>query len=302
MGPPVTETVVLTPGIHDINLECAVGSTPIAPGVDVSGGRALILASAPVGDTGRKLTVKISGGSTTVKASIRCLQNKTTELNGVSTDLVFTKVTTPISVGAGEKATESLICGENAKGIVGGWEFEDGLVPLGNDPQPKSRVFYVWNPTSHPLTGTLYLLCLEARTGSSTPVGEKTYVNTATVSSTTTQDSGAVLSDDATVKVTRASSLAAGPTIYSASLKGAGLLVGFKSATRGGKVIVALPASNRVVGKSGYRLSKAGLGKARVRIKGKFAKAIRNGKVKRVKVKVASTNGKTKVKILRVKR
>ena len=127
--------------------------------------------------------MKISGGATTVKASIRCLQNKTSEVNGVSTDLVFTKVTKPIQVASGGKATESLVCGENAKGIVGGWEFDDGLVPLGNDPQPKSRVFYVWNPTAHPLTGTLYLLCLEARTGSSTPVGEKTYVNTATVSS-----------------------------------------------------------------------------------------------------------------------
>ncbi len=302
VGSPVTQTVVLNPGIHDVTLNCPVGSTPIAPGVDVSGGRVLILANAPVGDTGRKLTLKVSGAPATVEASVRCLQNKTTEVNGSSSELVFTKVTKPISVGAGEKATESLICGENAKGIVGGWEFDDGLVPLGNDPQPKSRVFYVWNPTAHPLTGTLYLLCLEARTGSSVPVGEKTYVNTATVSSSSSQDSGAVLSDDASVKVTRASSLPPAPSVYSASLKGGSLFVAFKSATRGGKVLVTLPAGNKVVGKGTYRLNKAGQGKAKVKIFGRFAKAIKQGKVKKVKVKVTSANGKTKAKILRVKR
>jgi len=303
VGSPVTQTVALTPGTHDISLECPVGSTPVAPGIEVSGGRALILANAPVGDTGRKLTVKVSGGTTTIKASIRCLQNKTTEVNGASSELVFTKVTKPISVGAGAQATESLICGENAKGIVGGWEFDDGLVPLGNDPQPKARVFYVWNPTSHPLTGTLYLLCLEARTGSSTPVGEKTYVNTATVSSSTEQDSGAVLSDDASVKVTRGSGSGsthyAAPSIYKVKLSGRKLVVGFKSSTRSGKVAVALPGKNHLIGKGTFRLNKAGKGKAKVNRK--VARAIRKGSVKRVKVKVTTAHGKAKVKTLKVR-
>ena len=222
-------------------------------------------------------------------------------MNGSTSDLVFTKVTRPISVGAGSKATESLICGENAKGIVGGWEYDDGLVPLGNDPQPKSRVFYVWNPTAHPLTGTLYLLCLEARTGSSTPVGEKTYVNTATVTSSTTQGSGAVLSDDASVKVTRDNHYAA-PSIYRANLKNGRLVVGFKSATRSGKVTVTLPGSGRFVGKGSFRLNRAGLGKAKVRLARKAAKSIRKGQLRKVKVKVTSANGKSRVKTLRVGR
>ena len=300
VGSPVTQTVVLSPGIHDINLSCPVGSTPIAPGIDVAGGRALILASAPVGDTGRKLTVKISGGTTTVKANIRCLQNKTTEVNGTSSDLFFTQVAKPITVGAGSTATESLVCGDNAKGIVGGWDFEDGLVPLGNDPQPKTRVFYVWNPTVHPLTGTLYLLCLEARTGTSTPVGEKTYVNTATVSSSSTQDSGAVLSDDASVKVTRYN-LYAAPSIYKATLTGRKLAVGFKSATRNGRVAVSLPGKNRLIGKARFHLGKAGKGKARVKLTGSAARAIHRGKIRKVKVKITSANGKGRVRILRVR-
>jgi uncharacterized repeat protein (TIGR01451 family) len=305
VGTPVTQTVVLAPGTHDVNLNCPVGSTPIAPGIDVSGGRALILASAPVGDTGRKLTLKISGGTTTVTASIRCLQNKTTEVNGSTSDLVFTQINKPIQVASGGTATESLICGENAKGIVGGWEFDDGLVPLGNDPQPKTRVFYVWNPTAHPLTGTLYLLCLEVRTGSSTPVGEKTYVNTATVSSSTEQDSGAVLSDDASVKVTRdtsgGSTHYAAPTIYKVNLSGRKLVVGFKSATRSGKVAVSVAGTNRLIGTGRYRLGKAGLGKAKVKLGKKAAHQIHRGKIKKVKVKVTTANGKTKVKTLKIR-
>jgi choice-of-anchor A domain-containing protein/uncharacterized repeat protein (TIGR01451 family) len=301
---PVTQTVVLSPGTHDLSLNCPVGSTPVAPGIDVTGGRALILANAPVGDTGRKLTLKITGGSTTVTASIRCLQNKTSEVGGTSSDLIFTHVTKPISVGAGEKATESLICGENAKGIVGGWEFDDGLVPLGNDPQPKARVFYMWNPTSHPLTGTLYLLCLEARTGTSTPVGEKTYVNTATVTSSTGQDSGAVLSDSASVKVTRSSGSSSfrsvTPSIYKVKLSGRKLTIGLRSATRTGKITVTLPGKSRAIGKKRFRLGEAGIGKARVKVNRKAARAIHKGKVRKVKVKVTSANGKTKARTIRV--
>ncbi|MCB0867299.1 MAG: DUF11 domain-containing protein [Solirubrobacterales bacterium] len=301
VSPPVNQTVVLNPGIHDISLNCPAGSTPVAPGIDISGGRALILANAPVGETGRKLTLKISGGSTTVKASIRCLSNKTSELNGASSWLHFNTITKPIQVGAGEKATESLICGENGKGIVGGWEFDDGLVPLGNDPQPKSRVFYVWNATSHPLTGKLYLLCLEARTDSSATVNEHTYVNKATVSTSTTQGPGAVLSDSASIKVTRATAAPA-PSIYSARITGRSLLVGLRSATRSGQVKVNLPGRSRAIGKGRFHLSKAGKGMVRVKIARKAARTLRKGKIKRVKVKVTSANGKSRVKTIRIKR
>lgn len=301
VGAPVTTTVTLEPGVHEIALDCPVGSTPVAPGLNVSGGRVLVLASAPVGDTGRRLTLKVSGASTTVTASIRCLQNRTSELNGVSTYLTFNQVIKPITVGAGSKATESLECGANGKGIVGGWEFEDGLVPLGNDPQPKSRVFYVWNPTAHPLTGTLYLLCLEARTGTTEQVSEKTYVNTATVTTSTPQAPGAVLSDSATVKVTRNTGSAgksAAPVIYRATLKGRSLVVGLRSATRAGRVLVSLPGQRKAIGKGKFRLNKSGKGKARVKLGQKAARVIRKGK-QRVRVKVVSANGKSRVKVVR---
>ncbi|MDQ2701207.1 MAG: choice-of-anchor A family protein [Actinomycetota bacterium] len=311
VGEPVTKTVTLDAGVHTVNLGCAAGSTPIAPGIEVSGGRALVLASAPDGATGRKVTVKVDEPGTQVKISIRCLGNRTAESRGSSTELIFTQVTKPITVGAGGIATEALICGENAKGIVAGWEFEDGLVPLGNDPQPKSRVFKVWNPTSHPLTGTLYLLCLEARTGSSTPVNEKTYVNTASVSTTSEQEPGGQSSDSASVLVTRATGNGGvTPTVYSARVKGRTLLVKVRTGGKAGRVIVRSTRAMRVgkkkvrrgtvvgkgrfAGKKGTSISKIRLGKA-------ARKAIRTGKLKRVRVTVRSSTG-SKTRTVRVQR
>ena len=174
---PVTQTVVLNQGVHTVNLTCGAGYTPIAPGLQVTGGRAYVIASAPNGPTGRKVTLRIDQNNTTAEVSIRCLSNKTSAVNGASTELQFTPITKSIQVGADQTATEQLTCGENAKGIVAGWEYDDELVQLGNDPQPKTRVFKIWNPTHHPLNATLYLLCLEVRTG--TPGGGNEYVNTA---------------------------------------------------------------------------------------------------------------------------
>lgn len=310
VGSPVTETVTLSPGTHRIALSCPAGSTPIAPGISVAGGRALVLANAPDGPTGRQLTVKVGQPGATVEASVRCLSNRTAELGGASTELIFTQVTKPITVGAGQVATESLVCGDQAKGIVAGWELEDGLVPLGNDPQPKTRVFKVWNPTSHPLSGTLHLLCLEARTGSSTPVDEKTYVNTATVSTSSEQEPGGQSSDSASVAVTRAPGGAVAPTVYGARVKGGVLLVRVGAGGKAGRVTVRSARSVKVgprklrrggvIGKGRYKRAEGSV-VSRVKLGKAARKAIRSGKLKRVKVTVKSAAGK-KTKTVRVRR
>ena len=72
-------------------------------------------------------------------------------------------------VGPGAVVNEQLTCPVGYKGVVAGWEYEDGLIPLGNDPQPITRVFKIWNPTGDPLDATLHLLCLRLRTGSEPP-------------------------------------------------------------------------------------------------------------------------------------
>ncbi|MGK2932639.1 MAG: choice-of-anchor A family protein [Solirubrobacterales bacterium] len=316
---PVTQTVVLNQGVHTVNLTCGSGYTPIAPGLQVTGGRAYVIASAPNGATGRKVTLRIDQNNTTAEVSIRCLSNKTSAINGASSELQFTTITKSIQVGADQTASEQLTCGENAKGIVAGWEYDEELVQLGNDPQPKTRVFRVWNPTHHPLNATLYLLCLEVRTG--TPGGGNEYVNTAGVSSSTAQGSGAVLSDDASVTVEPEASTPppppsapVGPTgnagtssisALGASFTGRSLLVKLSKAGKG--KLTATSVKKYTVGGKTFRKGST-LGKAtfdagivKAKVNKLAAKAIKAGKIKRVKITITS-NGKKKTGILRLKR
>ncbi|MGK2955125.1 MAG: DUF11 domain-containing protein, partial [Solirubrobacterales bacterium] len=316
---PVTQTVVLNAGVHTVNLTCGAGYTPIAPGLQVSGGRAYVIASAPNGATGRKVTLRIDQNNTTAEVSIRCLSNKTSAVNGASTELQFTPISKTIQVGAGQTVNEQLTCGENAKGIVAGWEYDDELVQLGNDPQPKTRVFKIWNPTNHPLNVTLYLLCLEARTG--TPGDGNEYVNTATVSSASNQASGAVLSDDASVTVEPASatpppppSAPVGPntdsnwsgiSAFSAAITGRSLLVKLSKSGKG--KITATSIKKFVVGQKLFRkgstLAKGSFEAAtfKAKLNKLAAKAIKTGKINRVRITITSS-GKKKSGILRLKR
>ena len=320
---PVTQTVELDTGLHTVNLVCGVGYTPIAPGIDVAGGRSWVIASAPNGPTGRKVTLKVDQDNTNVEVSIRCLSNRTGEVNGASSELQFTPITKSIQVGAGQTVSEQLTCGENAKGIVAGWEYDEGLIQLGNDPQPITRVFKIWNPTWHPLNATLYLLCLEVRTG--TPGGNSSYVNTAQVSSSSSQAPGAQLSDDASVTVEPVADTPAPPELApapvpapgatessdpaprSAKLSGSSLRVQLSEAGNG-RALVVSPNKFRI-GKRLYRKASvlgngASAGKSSITIKLRkpAIKAIKAGKVKRVKVTVTSSNGTAKSKVLRIKR
>ncbi|MGA7397222.1 MAG: choice-of-anchor A family protein [Solirubrobacterales bacterium] len=317
VSPPVEQTVVLDQGVHTVNLVCGTGYTPISPGIEVTGGRAWVIASAPDGATGRKFTLKIDQDDTTAKLSIRCLSNRTGEVNGGTTELQFTPITKGITINPGQTVQEQLVCGEDAKGIVAGWEYDDELIPLGNDPQPKTRVFKIWNPTNHPLNATLYLLCLEGRTGS--PGGNSEYVNTATVTSSSVQAPGAQLSDDASVTVEAASTPLAPPpsapvksgTTRSATspltavYRGRSLTVGLDSAS-GGKAKVRSNRSFRIGNRKFKRGKVLGTGSSsdtksiKVKLGKKATKAIRAGKIKRVKVTVISTSGK-KTKNLKIK-
>jgi len=316
VSPPVSQTVELDRGVHTVNLTCGAGYTPISPGIEVSGGRAWVIASAPNGATGRKVTLKVDHDDTAATVSIRCLSNRTGAVNGGTSELQFTPITKTIQVGAGQTVSEQLTCGENAKGIVAGWEYDDELIPLGNDPQPKTRVFKIWNPTWHPLNATLYLLCLEVRTG--TPGGNGEYVNTATVSSSSTQGSGAQLSDDATVTVEPETDTpdtpgpgpdaSSAPSPLSASLSGRSLNVRLSSAGAG-RAVATSPKTFRLgkrLFRNGSLLGKgstgAGSSSVRVKLTKPAVKAIKTGKIKKVKLTVTSNSGEKKSKFLRIKR
>ena len=318
VGPIVIQSFELAPGVHTLDLTCGAGYTPVAPGVEFTAGRGWVIASAPSGATSRKVTLKVDAAAAG-KVSIRCLSNRTGTVNGTSTELQFTPITRTIQVPAGQVVSEQLICGDNAKGIVAGWEYDQELVQLGNDPQPKTRVFKIWNPSSHPLNATLYLLCLEGRTGTSTS-GQ--YVNTATVTSSSAQDTGAVLSDDATVNVEAASapsgpdttggsdSAGSGPSVYSARLSGRTLAVQLSPGATSGSLKVTSTSKFRVGRRhfrKGTRLAggnftvAGGTTVTRVMLSKAALMAIKAGKVRNVKVS-ATAGGQTVSKNLRVLR
>lgn len=209
-GDPVAKTQTLTTGRHSVVFDCGTGRTPVAPSIDVTAGAATVAASVPSGTTGRRIDLDVAAGGATVTAGVRCLSELTGVANGTTTRLVWTPIEKAVSVPAGAVTTEQLVCGDQAKGIVGGWTYEDGLLPLGNEPQPKTRVFTLWNPTGGTRTGTIHLLCLDVRTGAPASVSDVT--NTVTGTSSSAQAAGAILSAGATVRISSGPDAGAPPT------------------------------------------------------------------------------------------
>ena len=102
---------------------------------------------------------------------------------------------------AGQVVERKLTCPDHYKGIVAWADMDPGLVSLGNDPQPITRVFRFYNPTDGPLTARFGLLCVAIRTfGGNT--GDDEVKNTASVSTSSPDASSGDNSDSATFTVT----------------------------------------------------------------------------------------------------
>jgi len=183
VGEPVTATVLGAPvGRTDVSVACGPGQVAVSPGYTSAGGTVRIVRTWPDG-TGRGFTLDVSGAPADVTVSARCMNTKLAETNGHThdVDLEFREKT--IDVPAGQIIDTSVICGDQSKGIVSAWDMPDGLLPLGNDPQPKSRVFRIQNTTDHTITAKLGLLCIGDRTKGG--AGNDKIVNSATVTSAT---------------------------------------------------------------------------------------------------------------------
>ena len=181
-GDPVTVTAALDTGRTDVSVPCGPGTVAVAPGIDVSGGAARLAGSEPQGN-GRRFTVEAAVDATTVELSVRCLQIRLDSAAGHTHDLQLAEVRRTVTVPAGATVSESAICADDAKGIVASYDLGAGLYLAGHDPQPKSRVFKLVNPTGAPVAATIDLLCAGDRT--SDPLATSRIVNSATVSSPT---------------------------------------------------------------------------------------------------------------------
>ncbi|OJU95680.1 MAG: hypothetical protein BGO23_08735 [Solirubrobacterales bacterium 67-14] len=186
---PVATTVNLHNGNNEATLSCPAGTTAIQPGF-IADEPGLLVYSQPEGN-GWKFVYKTDSASSGDHAtfSIRCLSKELAVSDGHSHNLSFQRIWTEQTIQPGDVNEVQLICPDGSKGIVGGWDLDDGLVSLGNDPRPVTRAFKVYNPTDHPLKARYSLLCLGDRTGGTIVNGDSNeIINTADVASTNDTD------------------------------------------------------------------------------------------------------------------
>ena len=198
-----SQSQALAPGTQTVALRCGPGRTPVAPSFAVTSGQAVLLDSTPVSGDERDLSFNVASGGANVTSGIRCLENATAPHNGSTEQLGFSQVSAPVTVPAGQEISAQLACGDLQKGIVGGWSLAPGLDAMGNEPQPKIRLFWLDNPSAAAQTGSLSLLCVDEYLSRLTATADASAVLTNTASATTSspQDAGAVTSASAAVTV-----------------------------------------------------------------------------------------------------
>ncbi|MGY2701029.1 putative repeat protein (TIGR01451 family) [Nocardioides sp. HB32] len=263
VGDLMSHTEPLPHGRTDVTLNCGPGQTPIQPGY-VLDGIAPVLTTYPSGTNGWTWGVVNDGGATTGTFTMRCLDDLVSVADGHTHHLGLDEVRQHITVQPGQEAEFTLSCADDAKGIVAGYDIDAGLVVLGNDPRPIIRVFKFYNPTSQPLSGDLYLLCLKNRTEKGADQGGHV-VNTATVTTSTPEttsvdnsDSVSIQVDDSPVVTPLAPLAVSGATVSAAvrcgsgggTCKGRATLVTASTIKVGGRTIKA----GTVLAKGAYKI------------------------------------------------
>ncbi|WP_354701425.1 thrombospondin type 3 repeat-containing protein [Paraconexibacter sp. AEG42_29] len=174
-APLATPPTSVGPGPQTARLSCANGQIAIAPGFVASSGVARLIGVAYVADQGavgtpaqRYRTIELTWvgdpAPATVVGSVRCL-SATLGSGAGSRALALSTRTGGIDAAPGQTASGQVVCADDAKGIVATYALAPGLLLTGFDPQPKTRVFQVFNPTGGGLHADLGLLCLGDRTG-----------------------------------------------------------------------------------------------------------------------------------------
>lgn len=182
-------------GSHSADLSCGPGAVAIAPGFTFLAGDGVVY-SRPTAE-GRRFTADVTTDAL-VTLTARCLRTTMGVTQGHTHELLTSQRSGHVDVAPGTVAERSLTCRDGAKGIVA-WVDPHGTLPLGNDPQPVTRVFRFYNPSAGVLTVDYGLLCVDVRT-SPAEDAERRVENTATVS--TSSPDTAVFDDTSTASVT----------------------------------------------------------------------------------------------------
>lgn len=318
-GDPVTVTQTLPQGRTDVTVPCGPGTVAIAPGINVNGGNARLVGSEPSG-SGRTFTVDATVDATTVDLSARCMSIRLDTADGHTHDMQLREVSRNVTVPANSTVSESVICGDLEKGIVSSYKLGAGLYLAGHDPQPKSRVYKLVNPTNAPINATIDLMCAGDRTGNA--VVATSITNSANVSSPTPDPDV----DDRVAGATLAVTSAPDPTPPTPPSDGgdsAGTvsLGGNRAVVSGKDVSVPIVcsgddcagtvelrsvggriAAGKVLGGTDFTLSDGQQATAKVRLK-KFAqRAVRKGKLKKAKVVLTFAGSETSSTVVRLRK
>lgn len=301
---PVTTSRVLGPGTWDVDLTCGPDSVAITPGFVFAAGEGVVTTRRT--ETGWRFRVAVPQ-SALVDFEIRCLSTSLEVVQGHSHDLAFTHLSDTVSVPAGQVVERSLTCHDGAKGIVAWADLDPGLVPMGNDPRPVTRVYRFYNPTDSALSADYGLLCLDVRTaGGPDPGGDVT--NTAWVSTSSTD---ATTSDDrssATFTVIT-SGVLAGPDAHVVSTSRGTQVKLSVSSLRPRSVHVKLVALDRVSGTGlragdllARRSTRLGTGRHAVLVGAldRAVAALRQGKVDRARLVITAADGTRTVRVVRL--
>jgi choice-of-anchor A domain-containing protein/uncharacterized repeat protein (TIGR01451 family) len=288
--PATSATAALAIGRQSATVACATGSHPIVPGYVLTGGAATPVGSEPVAGGGWKLTFDVTA-PTSATVSVRCLGDTVDAASGHTHALVSAHVARTVTVPAGQTITEPVTCADDAKGIVATWTLPAGVFSLGNEPQPKTRVFKLVNTTSSDQVATIDLECLNVRTGPETNPGATPSVitNTATISTSSTD---AVPADDtASATVTVSSNLAV-PAVAASAVVRSGVVALRASCPSGSCSGTATISSGTTLLATGvFRIS--GTSKTvKLRLTTAGQRALRSGGRHRATVTVTSRHGK----------
>lgn len=285
---PVSTSQTFASGRHDVDLTCGAGTWAITPSFAFSSGEGVVTTRRTA--SGWRFIVDVDDAAQGT-FSVRCLSTALGTVSGHSHDLRFEELSDTVSVPAGQIVERSLTCRGDYKGIVAWADLDPGLVPLGNDPQPVTRVFRFYNPTGSALTARYGLLCVAIRTNGGNQ-GDSEIKNTASVSTSSPDADNGDNSDSATVSVT-ATGVDVAPKVSVVSSAGK-TKVELKLSSSGRKTATfRLLATRQVKGtslKAGSTLAtsktrlKAGQATVRMVARGAAGTAIRKGKVTRAKL------------------
>ncbi|MBX5441161.1 MAG: choice-of-anchor A family protein [Solirubrobacteraceae bacterium] len=297
-GPVASTPQAWTAGRHTATLACPDGTRPIVPGYAFDGGAATLAGSEPEGATGWRFTVDVTE-PTTATLSMRCLADEVATADGHTHRLDRRHVERTVTLAPGQPVEEQVTCADEAKGIVATWLLPPGVVPLGNDPRPKTRAFRLLNTTGAPQSALLDLECLADRTGPETSGGtpSREIDNTATVEASTPDPNPA--NNTSTARITVQGS---GATVVGATGKATGAAVVLKAVSpTSARARIAVRAKGRVIARGTARLRAGRPQTVRVRLTDAGRRVVSAGRRVKARVTVAARGQKpnTKTVILR---